>query len=597
MRLLHDIVLQVLQVGMPAVVRESVLIPIFKKGDAADPNNYRGIQLISVLRKVVALVLAHDVGRREEPRLLEWQCGFRPLRSCSDQIFVLRKLSELSVEWQQRLYVAFVDLAKAFDSIPRPALWAVLRARGIPEQLLQCVIGLHTDTRCSVRVGSSLSPQFSMEYGVQQGCPLAAVLFNVFFDHVVREALAACPDAGVTVRRRGEMGADLRQPTAGQRSCAAMADLTVPVLLLADDLAFVAPTAEQLQRFMAAFESACQRWGLVISASKTQLLLVGGSAALSCEDCGQLQPERDMLVCSGCQRGWHTACLRPPLPAVPSGDWRCPTCAVGGGGRDAWRPPVVVRGQQLEWVDSFKYLGSCFSGNGSLEVELDRRIRLAAHAFRRLERLVFRQRCISLHTRIQVYNCMVTSVLLYGSESWSLTAPQLQRFEVFHHCRLRMILGSRARRRAPPPAAAASPAQPQPQPQPLPQPQPQPLPPTPPLQYISNDELLSRCHTTSIATLLARRQLRWLGHLGRMDDMRLSKQVLHATLHRPGRSRRLGRPRRDLCATYSDLVRDHMGVAAVRARTGAGVDRRATWLTLCRNKERYRNTVNTVLAP
>ena len=357
------------------------------------------------------------------------------------------------------------------------------------------------------------------------------------------------------------MGADVLQPRTGQRGAAATVDLTVPVLLLADDLAFVAPTAEQLQRFMAAFESACHRWGLVLSAPKIQLMLVGGAAALACEGCQQQQPERDMVVCDRCQRGWHRGCLRPPLATIPSGDWHCPTCAAGGAGQDAWRPPVAAGGQQLQWVDSFKYLGSYFSGDSSLQVELDTRVRLAAHAFRQLERAVFRQRCIPLRVRVQVYNCMVASVLLYGSESWALNAAQLQRLEVFHTCRLRMMLGAAAARRRAPGAG---------------------------WQRISNDELLARCRSPPIATHLARRQLRWLGHLGRMGDERLVKQMLHATMHRPGRSRRLGRPRRDLCATYADAIARYMTPAALRARDKE-VPRGSTWLSLCRNRDEYRH--------
>jgi hypothetical protein len=556
MQLIHGDLLDALQHGMPAVVKQSVLLPFFKKGDAADPGNYRGIQLISLLRKIIALVLARDLCRRLGPGLLEYQCGFRPQRSCADQLFTLRKLSELSVEWQQRLYIAFIDLAKAFDSIPRPALWAVLRARGVPDGLVRCLEDLHTGTTCRVRVGSAHSREFNMEYGVQQGCPLAAILFNVYFDHVVSEALAACPGVGVTVRRRLSMGADVLQPP----PAAAVEDITVPVLLLADDLAFVTPSAPRLQEFVAAFESACQRWGLVISASKSKVMLVGGAAALACEGCQRQRPEGDMIVCDVCQRAWHKGCLRPPLPTVPAGGWRCPSCVLRGEGQDVWRPPILVGGQPLAWVDSFKYLGSYFTGSGSLEVELGHRIRLAAHAFRRLERVVFRQRCIPLRVRVQVYNSMVASVLLYGSESWALTSAQLQRLEVFHMCRLRMILGGAARRRSP----------------------------NGEWWSVSNAELLARCGSVSVTTLLARRQLRWLGHLGRMGDERLAKQMLYATMHCPGRSRRLGRPSRNLCTMYADTVAAHMTPAALRRRLGHEVPRGSTWLSLCQNRDSYR---------
>ena len=475
-----------------------------------------------MLRKVIALVLSAELCKRLEPGLLEYQCGFRPQRGCADQLFTLRKLSELAVEWQQRLYVAFVDLRKAFDSISRPALWAVLRSRGVPEDLLSAVADLHTDTICSVRVGNARSRPFRMEFGVQQGCPLASVLFNVYFDHVVREALAACPDAGIEVRRRSAMEAELLQPEAGPRGPALEA-FCVPVLMLADDLAVLAPTAEALQRFLTAFEAACVRWGLVISTDKTELMLIGGAAAARCEGCGSQQGATEMMLCDGCERAWHTGCLPTPLPSVPPGDWLCPACATSGPRGNVWQPPILVAGAPLEWVDKFKYLGIMFTSDGGLDTDLARRVQLAAAAFRQLERPFFQQKCIPMGVRMMVYTAMVVSVLLYGSEAWALTQPQLQMLEVFHRARLRMILGVRLADRIPIP------------------------------------ELLRRCGTVSIRDMLDRRQLRWLGHIARMGPDRLARHAFYSTMAAPGRCRRVGHAGATLCDAYRGLVQRRLG--------------------------------------
>jgi hypothetical protein len=547
----HNLALLALQRGMPQAVKESDLLPFFKKGDAAAPGNYRGIQLISILRKVLALITAKDLCRRLEPTLLEHQCGFRPQRGCADQLFVLRRLSGLAVEWQQRLYVAFVDLRKAFDSLYRPALWDILRSRGIPEQLITILEDLHTDTTCRVRVAGRRSRRFRMEFGVQQGCPLASPLFNVYFDHVVREALDACPDAGVTVRCRRSMGEDVSQPCGPRVRDADLQDLTVPVLMLADDLAVLAPTAEGLLSFVEALEVACVRWGLVISADKTELLLVGGAAATACEGCGSQSGERGMLVCDGCERGWHMSCLQPPLEEVPAGRWLCPICVAPAGssnGEDAWqRPPISVDGQPLQWVGSFKYLGSMFHATSGLDAELSRRIQLSAAAFWRLKRPFFQQRNLSLGTRMKVYRCLVTSVLLYGSEAWAVTAAQLQRLEVFHHRCLRHIVGWRLSDR------------------------------------FSNETLLAKCRISSVQTMLMQHQLRWLGHIGRMDDSRVAKRIMYSTMAGEGRRRRRGAPYRDLGSHYWGVAQEF------RAKLPRGaVPRGANWLTLCQNRAQFR---------
>jgi hypothetical protein len=449
-------------------------------------------------------------------------------------------------------------------SINRPALFAILRARAVPEQLVGYVAELHTGTTCSVRAGGQRGPSFSMEFGVQQGCPLASVLFNVFFDHVVREALDACPDAGVTVQRRPRMEDNLDQPVPPPGCSAARAaahaasldGLYIPVLMLADDLAVLASTAEGLQRFITAFEAACQRWGLVISGPKTELMLVGGATALACEaqQCtarGGRQTAKDMIICDGCERGWHMGCLATPLHHAPEGTWHCPGCLAAGGPRgDAWRPPIVAGGRPLAWVEKFKYLGSNFSSTGSLDADLARRFQLAGHAFRQLATPFFRQRCIPIRTRVSVYNSLVIAVLLYGSESWALSTAQLQQLEVFHRQRLRMILGIRFS------------------------------------DHVSNAELYRHCAADPIEKMLHRRQLRWLGHLGRMDSARVVRQAMYCTMWQPGRSRRPGTQAPNISGTYRDLVRRYLPAAKLRR---AGMGRQATWWIACKNRALYKS--------
>ena len=266
-----------------------------------------------------------------------------------------------------------------------------------------------------MRVRSSHSQPFRMEFGVQQGCPLAPFLFNLFMDWVVREALAACPDSGVTLQYGFPGNGALTGPAAAKAARDGSL-LRVPLLMLADDIAVVASSAEGLQQFLTALEAACQRWGLTISQSKTELMLVGGAAATACESCQRLQPERSMLICDTCEGGWHCGCLDPPLPAPPPGGWQCPSCSAataqaaadagtqaaasgpppppqdsqaaaaaaaaadplpapqpsqpaGASSQSRWRPDIWVGGRVLRWVEQFKYLGSHFTSTMELDTE------------------------------------------------------------------------------------------------------------------------------------------------------------------------------------------------------------------------------------
>jgi hypothetical protein len=212
---------------------------------------------------------------------------------------------------------------------------------------------------------------------------------------------------------------------------------------------------------------------------------------------------------------------------------------------DAWRPAVAVGGQELCWVPQFKYLGSQFHEGGGLNAELRHRLALGAAAFARLGRPFFRPRRIRLRTRMQVYNCMVMSVLLYGAEAWAYNEEQLQPLEVFHHRCLRQMLGVRRSLR------------------------------------MAIPELLRRCGSRSISTMLAGRQLRWLGHLGRMGDERIAKRALYSTLAAPG-TRCRGRQPPRLGDMYMQLVQRHL---PSRALARAGLPRaQRNWHAACQDR-------------
>ena len=97
-----------------------------KKGNLQLCDNWRGISLLSVAGKVFARILANRIAPIAESVLDESQCGFRKCRGTIDMIFVARQLQEKAREQMCQLYMCFVDLKKAYDSVPRDALWLLL---------------------------------------------------------------------------------------------------------------------------------------------------------------------------------------------------------------------------------------------------------------------------------------------------------------------------------------------------------------------------------------------------------------------------------------------------------------------------------------
>ena len=69
--------------------------------------------------------------------------GFRRGRGCTDQIFIVRQICEKYLGKGKDVYLAFLDLEKAYDSVDRDAMWNVLRLNGIGGRLLQGVKSLY----------------------------------------------------------------------------------------------------------------------------------------------------------------------------------------------------------------------------------------------------------------------------------------------------------------------------------------------------------------------------------------------------------------------------------------------------------------------
>ena len=136
MRRLHSMIQVFWEAGyIPQSLKDPLIVMIYKKkGQKSECGNYRGISLLDVAGKVFARVLlARLLTSVTETILPESQCGFRKDRGTTDMIFVARQLLEKSREQNQDLFIAFVDLAKAFDTINREMLWKVMVKCGCPQ--------------------------------------------------------------------------------------------------------------------------------------------------------------------------------------------------------------------------------------------------------------------------------------------------------------------------------------------------------------------------------------------------------------------------------------------------------------------------------
>ena len=91
-----------------------------------------------------------------------------------------------ATEFHQPLYVCLIDLRKAYDSVNRDTLWAVLqRCYHLPEKLLTIIQVMHDQFTAAIHAYGKTSEEFAVTSGFRQGCVLALILFNLFFDVVI----------------------------------------------------------------------------------------------------------------------------------------------------------------------------------------------------------------------------------------------------------------------------------------------------------------------------------------------------------------------------------------------------------------------------
>ena len=138
-RRLLDIVVRIWRRGeVPQQWKDAVITVFHKKKDGTECGNYRDIPLVAHASKILLKIIARRVSEYCEcvGILPEENSSFRLNRSITDIIFVIRRLQDLARKKQIPLYVCFIDLNKAYDSVDRTLLWTVLARFGVPHNMI-----------------------------------------------------------------------------------------------------------------------------------------------------------------------------------------------------------------------------------------------------------------------------------------------------------------------------------------------------------------------------------------------------------------------------------------------------------------------------
>ena len=176
---------------MPADWCQSVIRPIYKnKEDIDDPNNYRGISLLSCFGKLFTSCLNKRLIIFIDKFIIfivqAEQAGFKSDFSTIDHVFVLKSLADMYLSKRQRFYCCFVDFKKTFDTINRTTLWSKMLYSGISGKIVNVIKNMYIKAKSSVSLTAEAeSDSFPCNIGVRQGENISPLLFSIYLQDLM----------------------------------------------------------------------------------------------------------------------------------------------------------------------------------------------------------------------------------------------------------------------------------------------------------------------------------------------------------------------------------------------------------------------------
>uniref|UniRef100_A0A8D8X5H0 Craniofacial development protein 2 n=1 Tax=Cacopsylla melanoneura TaxID=428564 RepID=A0A8D8X5H0_9HEMI len=232
---------------VPEDFKESRIVLLPKKSKSKKCEDFRTLSILSHASKILTTIVKRRIQGKIDRELDDDQFGFRNGRGTREAILALRLITEECMRVNKPVYIAFVDLQKAFDNVNWNLMMDILKEINVTFKDRRLIYNLYKNQIAHIEINKAKETA-SIKKGVRQGCQISPYLFNIYIEKAIKECKECCTGVVLSGRR-------------------------VQMLRFADDIAVLAPDEFNLKRSLETMNEVFEKYKMKINMKKTEILV------------------------------------------------------------------------------------------------------------------------------------------------------------------------------------------------------------------------------------------------------------------------------------------------------------------------------------